>query len=366
MIGTLGGALRYSWNWAREGNRVVESEIQVDRGEGRISASLILPRRRSGPLPGWVVLHGITVPGRRHPGLLRFARALASTPAAVLIPEIPEWKRLELAPGKAVPTIRAAILALDARAETAPGRTGLVGFSFGAPQALVASTAPELQGHLAAVVAFGGYCDLQRTMEFQFTGEHEWQGVREKLRPDPYGRWVVGANYLTALPGMEEASDVAQALRKLAAAAGEHRIASWDPALDPVKEALRAEVAPRRREIFDLFAPPSHREPDPERALQMAQELCREASARDPLLDPRPGLAKVPVPVHLLHGHADPLIPYTEVYRLQEALPDPLHVRTTVTGLFAHSEESRVLSLLHGAQEGVRFLGALRAILASV
>jgi pimeloyl-ACP methyl ester carboxylesterase len=290
---------------------------------------------------------------------------MASTPAAVLIPEVPEWRELQLAPDRAIPTIRSAILALDARPETEAGRIGVVGFSFGAPQALIAAGDPEVRRHLAAAVGFGGYCDLRSTLAFQFTGEVEGFGVQEVLRPDPYGRWVVGANYLTAVPGMEEADDVAGALRKLATAAGERRIESWDPLYDPVKRELRERIAPRRRELFDLFAPETDREPPRGEALELVELLCRAAEARDPLVAPRDHLREIETPVHLVHGRRDHLVPFTETLRLEEALP-PGRASVTITGLFAHSEGTRLGSALHGAREGLRFLGTLRKILGGV
>ena len=33
-----------------------------------------------------------------------------------------------------------------------------------------------------------------------------------RMDPDPYGRWIVGGNYLTRIPGLEDAGDVASAL----------------------------------------------------------------------------------------------------------------------------------------------------------
>lgn len=358
-------ALRYLRSWQAGVHSADESEVHLDRGEDRVPATLFLPRGQRSGLPGWVVLHGITRPGRAHPGLLRFARALSHSGAAVLIPEVPEWRELRLSPDRALPTIRAAILALDARSETAPGRVGVVGFSFGAPQALVAAGDPAVRGHLAAAVAFGGYCDLPRTLDFLFTGRVEGYGVQEYIRPDPYGRWVVGANYLTAVPGMEDTADVAGALHTLAAAAGERRIESWDPEYDPFKASLRATLSPAHRELFDLFAPPSHREPDPDAVRELVESLARVAAERDPLLDPRPHLGRVEVAVHLVHGRQDHLIPFTETLRLRDALP-PGRVRTTITRLFRHSDDAGLGSLLGTAREGLRFLGALRRILGDV
>lgn len=396
--------LRYVRSWAAGGPRVSEREITIDREGREVPATLFLPaalrprpprqrdiaehaehagaghaeaehaeaesdpplppRTATESLPGWVVLHGITRPGRRHPTLLRFARSLASTGSAVLIPEIPEWRALELAPEAAVPTIKAAVLALDARAETAPGRTGVIGFSFGAPQALIAAADPALKGHLAGVVGFGGYADLERTFRFQFTGEHDWEGKAQRVRPDPYGRWVVGANYLTRVPGMEHAEDVATALRRLASAAGEKQIPSWDPIHEPVKQAVRQDVAAERRWIFDLFAPPADGEPDPEPSRPLVRAMAKDVLENVPLIDPRPFLDRIDVPVRLLHGRDDHLIPYSETLRLRQAFPSDADVEVWITGLFSHSQGARPGSRWSSAREGLHFMRALRGIFA--
>ena len=164
-------SVRFARGWVSGRWDVDESEVELARDGTVVPGTLFLPPGRRGGLPGWVVLHGITRPGRLHPSLLRFARSVAATGAAVLVPDIPEWRALRLSPATVVPTIRASILALDARPETVPGRTGLVGFSFGAPTGIAAAAHPSMAGHLAGVVGFGGYCDLERTMRFQFTGQ---------------------------------------------------------------------------------------------------------------------------------------------------------------------------------------------------
>jgi len=362
-------ALRYARSWGSGGIPVREEELLIDRGEDRVPATLFLPPGVAGArgrgLPGWVVLHGITRPGRAHPSLLRFARSLAHTGAAVLVPEIPEWRELRLAPTQALPTIRAAILALDARPETLPGALGLIGFSFGAPQALIAAGDPEVRDRLAVAVGFGGYARLEPTLDFHFTGEFERGGVPHRLRPDPYGRWIVGANYLTATQAHADAGDVAEALRTLAVAAGEAQRECWDPVFAPLKSRLRQGIGASRRELFDLFAAPDSREPEASAAREVVRALCTATDRVDPLLNPIPALRPLSVPVHLVHGRQDQLIPFTETLALADVLPAP-HVVTTVTDLFTHSQGSRAGSALHGAREGIRFLGALRGILGAV
>ncbi len=335
-------------------------------GNGPLPATLLLPNGLRRNLPGWVVLHGITRPGRFHPVLLRFAGALCASGSAVLIPEIPEWKELRVSPETVPPIINAAILHLDDREETRSGHMGLIGFSFGAPQAIIAATDPTLEGHLSLVMGYGSYCDPAPTVRFFFTGEHEWDGQRHYLRPDPYGRWVMGANYLTAVPGCEDAHDVAHALWKLAAKAGERRILSWDPEYDPVKDALEDEIAPERRELFRLFAPPSETRLDPDRVEALIRGLTVAFIDSSPLSEPTPFLPRVRTPVHLFHGREDHLIPFSETLRLAERFGPGAQMHTAVTGLFGHSYSTRALSLAHQALEAGRFFMALRRVMAEL
>ncbi len=350
-------AARYALGWSRNRAPVHERDVEVDVDGVQVPGSLFVPRASRTPLTGWVLLHGITRPGRKHPTLERFARALAATPAVVLVPDIPSWRALELDPDRSVPTIQAAVLALSRRPETAPDRIGLIGFSFGSPQALVASTDSRLRGKLKAVVGFGGYYDLTRTLRFLFTGRHEWEGVTYRSRPDPYGRWVVGANYLVGAAGYEACGDVAGALRRLAEDAGERRVDSWDPVYDELKDRLEKDIHPDRRALYRLFAPGPDEPPvDEERGKNMADALAASARHASALLDPAPHLERVRVPIRLFHGRQDHLIPFTETLRTKAALAAEHDVRARVTGLFAHSTEADRGSPLATAREHASLL----------
>lgn len=357
---------RYLRGWLRGCPGVDQLEVRFDRDGHELPASLFLPPGRREGLPGWVVLHGITRPGRAHPSLLRFARALACTRAAVFVPEIPEWRALQLAPDRTQPTIRAAARALEGRPEVRPGAIGVVGFSFGAPQALIAANSLELRGHVKGVVGFGGYCDLDRTLLFQLTGEHVWEGIRYRTHPDAYGRWVVVGNFLTAVPEFADAADVADALLALAAEAGDRRIYTEDAELETLKARLRETVAPERRELFDLLAPPAGKRPDPQRASDLVRSLGPWVRRSAPLMDPMPYLRDLHVPVRLLHGAHDRLIPFTESLRLARALPADADVRVRVTHLFEHSRGRRGASSLRWPLEALRFCAALGEVLAIV
>lgn len=357
----------YIRSWLTGRDDLVVGEITLERDGVDVPATIITPRAVHARMPAWVVLHGITRPGREHAQLVRFTRAVAAGRCAVLVPEVPEWRELDLAPSLTAPTVLASVDALERLDFVDAARIGLVGFSFGAPQALAASVHPALNGRLAGVVGFGGYCDLERTILFQLTGMHEWEGRSYQLRPDPYGRWIVAANYITAVPGLEDAVEVADGLRRLAALAGDRGVMSWDRALDPAKEEVRRTFASgRHRDVFDLFAPPADRDPSGDDLETMGHALAAAARRVEPAIEPAPQLHRLPGPVHLLHGLQDRLIPFTEMFRLARALPAGIEAHATVTPLFAHSAQDPFPGIWGGAREGVKFLRALSRVLGVV
>lgn len=326
-------AAHFTRHWLRPDADVSQDEVVLEPGPGEFEATHLRPVGRPSR-PAWILLHGITRPGRRHPVLVRFARALAGSGACVVIPEIPEWTALELDPGAARDATLAALAALE-QADAPPGGVGLMGFSFGAPQAIRLAGDPEIGPRLSCVAGFGGYDTLERAVAFLWSGEQEWEGRSFRTRPDPYGRWVVGANFLPRVPGWEDAGRVAEALATLAATAGDRKIPSLDPALDPVKDRLEASLPPGARELFRRFAPPASGEP-PGDPGGWAARLARAGVAARPGLE-LPPVPRVPVPVVLLHGRGDSLVPFSETLRLGARIQAPkLHV--AVTGLFEHSE----------------------------
>ena len=357
---------RYARSWKTGADALVE-EVAIDRSGVEMAATLLRPPRCVGPLPGWIALGGVSRMGRHHPQLMRFARALASSGAAVLVPEVPEWRSLKMVPRVVTPTIRGCIGLLRSRADVAKDKLGLIGFSFGAPQVAIAAAQDDLAEHVAGIVLFGGYCSLERTMTCQLTGDHEWQGTAYNLRPDPFGGWVVASNHLTDVPGCEDAHDVAEALHALAYAASDQRIAAWEPHHDPMIEQLRAALPSKKRELFDLFAMPSTRvHPEPQEGRAMALKLAEACRRMEPLLDPADQLAQVELPTQLIHGRGDRLIPFTEGFRLLEGLPERARRSLTVTGLFNHTADHAPARPWDRARESLKMLGAIRGLVTTV
>ena len=358
--------LRYARSW-KAGADVFPVETEIKRDDATVPATLIVPAQRTGALPAWIAVGGVSRMGRFHPQLVRFAQALSSTGAAVLIPEIPEWRSLDVSPRVATPTIRASLDLLAKRTEVRPGKVGLIGFSFGAPQVAISATYDDLAEQVAGIVLFGGYCCLERTVVCQLTGTHEWEGVDYELNPDPYGRWVMASRHLTDVAGHEDAGDVAAALRRLAAAASDRRIPAWDPFHDKMMGELRLALPAKRRSLFDLFATPTTcPRPDRDECHAMAVSLTAACVRVEPLLEPGPYLSRVNVPTRLVHGRGDRLIPFTESMRLWERLPATPKRALTVTGLFNHSADHSPAKLRDRVRERATFLSMLHGLVNTV
>lgn len=359
--------LRWLTTWARARpdkptRGVVTEDVRIGRGEEAIRARRHRPARGQSPRPGWVILHGATIPGPDHLAIARLAVALAGAGAVVLVPEVREWRQLRLDPAPALAVLRLVIDHLSDDPGVRSGGVVLVGTSFGCPQTLITAADPALRGHVRGVLGFGTYHSLADTVRFGLTGQFEWRGRTEYLRPDPYGRWVVASNYLHRIPGYEEAEDVSRALGELATLAGQHGIMSWEPSSDPFKERVLASVSPGNRGLFRLFAPVAAREPDPILANELAPLLAEAGRATHPGLELRDSLPSgVLPPVRLIHGRHDHLIPFTETLALERFLRKRADVTATVTDLFAHSKGSGRRVARPG--EAVRFLAAIRGAL---
>jgi pimeloyl-ACP methyl ester carboxylesterase len=334
-------------------------------GEVR-EATLYLPDRPA-RAPGWVVLHGLTVPGRRHLAMTRFVRSLAASGAVVLVPDVPSWRELRLDIEAARETLVSGALHLSEHPRVQAGGVGAIGFSFGATQALIAAADPRLHAALKAVVGFGGYANVERMIRAIFTGEHEWEGVEYRSDPDPYGRWVLAGNYLTLVPGHEHMHAVQDAALALAVEAGRRGAFAWEAEYDALKAEIRARLAPDEQPVWDLLAPPAGQPlHDLDGARRLAAAFAEGAIRRDPRVDPRPYFPALHGRVTLSHGRADRLIPFTESLRLAASLPPHLDASCTITGLFAHSAGASGLHPIARAKETLTFVRLLNRALYSV
>jgi hypothetical protein len=283
-------------------------EVRVPVGNGRaLPADLYRPSREAGAL---LLVHGLSPAGRRHPELVRLARAVAGRGQLVLVPHFDGLAAFRLS-GREVADVRAALGHLRGLSRT---RVGIAGFSFGAgPALLAAGDIPDLR--LAA--SFGGYADLRKVLVFVTTGAHRFGDRVETIRQEEYNRWKL----LALLAGfVEEKTDRAQL-----EAIGRRRLAN--PGDDTGRDESRLGAAGRA--VLALVA---NRRPDAVPDLLGALP----AGARHALdaLSPLPVMPRLAGRLIVAHGAGDESIPYTESLRLAAAAGP--HERAVILETFHH------------------------------
>lgn len=321
-----------------------EHEVLLDGSRGPRKATVYLPANTRLDAPCWVLLHGVTVPGRHHAALRRMAHALAAANHVAIAPQIPSWQGLDVRPEEAVVAVEDVLTSL-VRWPVDQTRVGVLGFSVAATWGLEVAAA-ECHGRLAAAVSVGGYADVHRTIRAMVVGEHDWQGRTHRYAPDPYGRWIMGSSLLPLLEGDEwgspgERQEAARALRDLALAAGGKGLSADLPVYDGLIHDLGERLSPGARRVWSLLAPPSRRvigELEPARAL--ASAMADAGVRAGPMLEPRESLRHLDMPVTLLHGRGDRLVPWSETLRIAEELSGHAEPNVTITRLLGHTKRA--------------------------
>lgn len=368
------GTAKFLWRFARSAQDVAhEREVLVATGGEQRSATLFAPGGRPSRRPAWILLHGITVPGRHHDALRRMARSLAAAGHYAIAPEIPAWRALRVDPGETLPAVETGFAGLADHANADIERVGLIGFSVAGRWALSVAAGGTVRPK--AVAAMGGYWDIERTLAAMVTGEHEWGGRRYRYDPDPYGRWIMGANLLPLLEdntfGDAEAREqAAGALHMLASTAGQNGAMARSAVYNPLNRALRDQLPPAAHTAWDIVAPQSS-EPAERgaRARELTRLMARAAVSRYPMLSSTAGLESLDLPVVCLHGRADRLIPFTETLRLAENLPAVAVRRVTITRLFGHTRSREARPLRNPLTRGrahAEFAETINTLLASL
>lgn len=280
----------------------VETEITLATPAGPTRARLYLPSRPSGG-PGIVVVHGVHFDGIDDPRMRAFAEALAGTGVPVLTPHITALTELRVEP-HTVDVIGAAAHELARRTDR---KVGIMALSFAGGLALLTAADRHYAPDIAYVFAVGAHADLARVARFYATDEEPRpDGSVEKLRAHPYGAMVFIYTHPDDFFSPAEAPIAREALRL---------------ALIEKEDAARAEaekLSPATRARIESLA--VHWNATPE----LRQEMLRSIAAHAPEMEacsPAGKIGGLGVPVYLLHGAADDVIPEAESEWLARMLP---------------------------------------------
>jgi dienelactone hydrolase len=278
--------------WQKVTDRPNEYPAHWADGEGDVYAPASSARAAMVLVPGAAVL------GRDEPRLQALARSFARAGFVVLVPELPEVRRLALSRLDA-DRVASAIRQLR---QWQPGKPlGVAAVSYAVAPAVIAAleTSPQF------VVGIGGYHDSEAAIRFVTTGAFRPIGdPREHMvAPNSYGRWA----FLLANAGRLEDADDAAALQTIAT------MRFRDPDADVGQVAER--LGPEGKAVLALV---ENRDPDAVTQLVSAlpERVRREIDGLNLALY---DLSKLHGHLILVHGRGDPLVPYSESQALAAA-----------------------------------------------
>ena len=308
---------------------VVAQDLEVPTRYGPVAARLYRPGGDA--VRSVLVFPGVHAGGLDEPRLDGFARRLAATGVIVVSVPLPELRRYRITPAS-TDTIEDVAVWTSKTASLAPlGRVTLAGVSFAGGLAVVAAGRPTLDGRIDAVIALGSHADLPEVMTYLCTGRLPDGSTR---RPHDYGLAVMLFGALEALlPPAQIAPARAAVLAFLDASSYERMDVEQSAALLATARRLTAQAAEPARTLLENLE-----DRDVEalgaRLLPYVEQLGG-APGLSPVRSPAPR-----VPVFLIHGDADNVIPSFETPRLARYLQSQgnSHVRWLLTPLLSHAD----------------------------
>lgn len=269
---------------------------------------------------GIVLLHGAHPRGIDERRLQAFARSLAGAGLVVLTPELPELMRYRI---DADTTERIAAAAHVHAKRLGTRAVGVLGISFAGGLALIAAAEQHGKAPIAFVVTVGAHHDLMRLCRY-YAGQHVRgpSGEAVTVAPHPYGARVLMREHLDRFV---DASDLPLAERALDTYLRDRHSAAKTQAL----QLSAAGQATMSVLLGSDSSPALH---------EMLLEAANAAAPALAAASPKGHLKKLEVPVFLVHGEGDPIIPSIETRWLAREVPKARLARVVVTPLLRHAE----------------------------
>jgi dienelactone hydrolase len=285
---------------------------------GPVRARVYVPRGVSAP-PGLVLVHGVHRLGIDEPRLVRFARAIAESGVVVMTPYVQEIADYTI-DVRSVETIGAAARAL--RSRIGGGRAGIMGTSFAGGLSLMAAADPRFADDIGFVVSIGGHHDLARVARFFVTSRVESpDGSTRPLAAHGYGALVLLYGHAERFFPAEDVAAARDALR----------LWLWDERaeararMEALSPAAWAKVDALFEGRIDLVAD------------EILNEIAHEAEAMA-RVSPHGKLGALGVPVFLLHGAGDTVIPSAETEWVAAEVPASMLRQELVSQAIVHVE----------------------------
>ncbi len=279
---------------------VEESLTEIRTPSGPLRARRYMPKGLANP-PGMLIVHGVHHLGIDDPRLVAFARAMSAGGIQVLTPEL-----LSLTDYK-VDAHSIDLIGYSARdfSQALRQKVGILGISFGGGLSLLAASNPRYSGYIRFVVSVGAHDDLERVSQFFVTNQiPRPDGTILQMAAHDYGPLVLIYSHVEDFFPPPDVATAHEALRLLL----------WEKVDESRKRA--EQLSPSSRAKMELLC---NRNVDP-LAVEIKQVIAQH-HAEMTAVSPHGRLQSLHVPVLLLHGAADNVIPPTELLWLQHDVP---------------------------------------------
>lgn len=249
-----------------------------------------------------VLVHGVHHLGIEEPRLRRFARALAEHGYLVMTPQVDTLADYDVNKGSAI-VIGDAVHELVRR--SGAQKVGLLGLSFAGGMSLIAASDPTVESQLSTVIAVGAHDDLERVLRFFDTDQTVApDGTVLKMKAHEYGSLVTAYSHTSAYFSPQDVPQARITLRTLL----------WEQVPQAHVEAAKLSPAGQARMTLLFAHDTKSLVADTDRGLAEVRPQLEAAS-------PHYYIGHLHVPVLLLHGAADNVVPPTETLWLEHDLP---------------------------------------------
>ena len=311
------------------GVRFAQHPIQEQLGtavtpSGPLKYRLYIPQDVDHP-PGIVLLHGVHHLGIQEPRLVNFARALAGTGMEVLTPELQDMADYHVIP-RSIDQIGISVVILCNQLHQS--RVGVMGLSFAGGLALLAATKPEYSGNLAFVASIGAHDDLARVSRFFATNTIEYpNGTVAPFSAHEYGVLVLAYSHLEDFFSAQDVPFAKDALR------------FWLWEQSDLSLQAASHLSPAGKAKLDQLL--HHRD-------QIQQQLLDEIKLHGDemaAVSPRGHLGNLSIPVLLLHGAGDAVIPTSETQWLAKDVPPQALKNVLISPALGHVDVDETVTV---------------------
>ncbi len=263
-----------------------------------------------------VVIHGMHHLGINEPRLVAFSRAIASSGIRVLTPEL-----LSLTDYR---VDRASIdligYSAESLAKNVEGKVGVLGLSFAGGLSLIAATDPRFAPYVNFVLAMGAHDDLERVSRFLVTNRIQRpDGSILETQAHEYGALILIYSHLEDFFPSADVPTAHDALR----------LFLWEKVEESRKVAQR--LSPASQQTMELLY--DHHQ---DTLSKQIEQVIIQHQAEMAAVSPHGKLGSLRVPILLLHGAEDSVIPPSELLWLQQDVPHKALRAALISPLFSH------------------------------